>query len=212
MAFLLVVDDDTTLRDTLVDLFAVGHFCQGAGTAEQALAWLEEDPFDVVLVDISLPGLSGSELLGIIRQRWPNIPVIIISGIRDHEQAQGLIRMGAFDYLLKPFQLEEVEASVYGAIEHRRRLVAAHQRHVPSIQIPKLYILSMYAENAKSGNTESQHAPGVVIAFSEDEAKQLGFEQAHEKWPRGAGWLSHNVTAIEVEREIITKAAKLPKG
>jgi DNA-binding NtrC family response regulator len=70
-----------------------------------------------------MPGLSGLELLGIVRQRQPTTPVIIISGISDKEHAQGMLKLGAFDYLLKPFRLEDVEASVNRAIEHHRRLV-----------------------------------------------------------------------------------------
>jgi DNA-binding NtrC family response regulator len=70
-----------------------------------------------------MPGLSGLELLGQVRQRFPETPVIIISGIGDQEHAQGLIKLGAYDFLLKPFKLEVVEKSVKRAIEFRRRLL-----------------------------------------------------------------------------------------
>ena len=211
MAFLLVVDDDANIRETLCDLFSAGHFCQSAETAEQALALLESDPFDVVLTDISMPGLSGLELLGIVRERWPELPVIIISGIRSKEQAQGMIRMGAFDYLLKPFQLEDVEASVNSAIEHHRRLLAARQRHADSADVakPKMYVLSLYAENKKTGRLEPSHEAAVVIATTEDGAKRKGFKQAHQKWPIAEGWSAHNVVATEVQRDIISQAALL---
>jgi DNA-binding NtrC family response regulator len=63
-----------------------------------------------------MPGLSGLELLGHIGQRFANIPVIIISGIGDQEHAQGLINLGAFDFLFKPFTLEVVEKSVKRAV------------------------------------------------------------------------------------------------
>lgn len=117
----LVVDDDETIRDTLYELLSENYVCQTAETAEKALARLEVDSYDVVLTDISMPGLSGLELLGHVRQRFPTTPVIIISGISDQEHAQGLIRLGAFDYLLKPFSLEDVEKSVRRALEYRRR-------------------------------------------------------------------------------------------
>lgn len=99
------------------------YICQTAETAEKAFARLEADPYDVVLTDISMPGLSGLELLGHIRQRFANIPVIIISGIGDQEHAQGLIKLGAFDFLFKPFTLEVVEKSVKRAVEYRKRLL-----------------------------------------------------------------------------------------
>lgn len=123
MSRILVVDDDVTIRDTLYELLSEDYFCQTAENAEQAFAKLEVDTYDVVLTDISMPGLSGLELLGQVRQRFPDIPVIIISGISDQEHAQGLIKLGAFDFLLKPFKLEVVEKSVKRAVELRRHLL-----------------------------------------------------------------------------------------
>ena len=120
----LVVDDDETIRDTLYELLSEVYLCQTAETAEKALARLEAEPYDVVLTDISMPGLSGLELLGHVRQHFPTTPVIIISGISDQEHAQGLIRIGAFDFLLKPFSLETVEKSVKRAVDYRTKLLA----------------------------------------------------------------------------------------
>ena len=109
MTSVLVVDDDEAIRDTLYDLLSEEYVCQTAETAEQALARLAVNPYDVVLTDISMPGLSGLELLGHVLQKYPHTPVIVISGIGDQAHAQGLIKIGAFDYLLKPFRLEAVE-------------------------------------------------------------------------------------------------------
>jgi len=123
MAEILVVDDDDLIRDTLYELLSPEYLCRTAETAEEALARLEAETFDVVLTDISMPGLSGRELLGRVWQKYPKTPVIIISGISDQEHAEGLIKLGAFDYLLKPFRLETVEASVKRAIDYRRRVL-----------------------------------------------------------------------------------------
>jgi DNA-binding NtrC family response regulator len=127
MPLILVVDDDETIRDTLYELLSENYDCQTAPTAEQALARLEVEPYDVVLTDISMPGLSGLELLGHVRQKYPDTPVIIISGISDQDHAQGLIRLGAFEYLLKPFRIEVVEKSVKRALDYRRRRQEASQ-------------------------------------------------------------------------------------
>ena len=121
MPRVLLVDDDETIRDTLYELLSEFYVCQTAETAEKAFARLEADEYDVVLTDISMPGLSGLELLGHVRQKFPDTPVIIISGIGDQEHAQGLIRLGAFDFLLKPFSLDVVEKSVRRAVEYRKR-------------------------------------------------------------------------------------------
>jgi len=120
---ILLVDDDETIRDTLYELLSEYYICQTAETAEKAFARLEADQYDVVLTDISMPGLSGLELLGHVRQKFPDTPVIIISGIGDQEHAQGLIKLGAFDFLLKPFSLDVVEKSVKRAVEYRNRLL-----------------------------------------------------------------------------------------
>jgi DNA-binding NtrC family response regulator len=120
MADVLVVDDDDVIRETLLELLDGNYQCQEASTAEEALRKLEAQPFDVVLTDISMPGLSGSELLQRARELYPDTPVIIMSGLSDQEQAHSLINRGAFDYLLKPFRLEVVEESVKRAIEQRQ--------------------------------------------------------------------------------------------
>ena len=117
MADILIVDDDDVIRDTLCELLASDHYCQTASTAEDALQKLEARHFDVVLTDISMPGLSGRELLRRVLRLYPELPVIVISGLSDQDQAQSLIGAGAFDYLLKPFRLEVVEESVRRAVE-----------------------------------------------------------------------------------------------
>ena len=129
MAAILIVDDEDVVRDVLYDLFSDDHMCHAAATAEQALAFLREQTYDAVLTDISMPGLSGVELLGYLRSEQPDTPVIVVSGIGDREHAEGLIRLGAFDFILKPFSLEKVEESVERAVEHsgasRRRRAAS---------------------------------------------------------------------------------------
>ena len=131
MAKVLIVDDDELIRDTLYDALSENYLCQTAETAEKAFARIEADTYDVVLSDISMPGLSGLELLGYVRQRFPETPVIMISGIGDQEHAQGLIKLGAFEFLLKPFSLEVIEKSVKRAVEYRRRNLEKHGQDHP---------------------------------------------------------------------------------
>jgi len=120
MAEILIVDDDDVIRDTLDELLSSEYRCETAETAEKALDKLAAASFDVVLTDISMPGLSGLELLQRVLELYPETPVIIISGISDQEHAEELIEQGAFEYLLKPFRLEVVEQSVKRALEFRR--------------------------------------------------------------------------------------------
>ncbi len=128
MAAMLVVDDEDAIRDTLYELFADVHLCHVAATAEQALAHLDTQVYDVVLTDISLPESSGLEIIDYVRKRQPDTPVIVISVVDYQQHAGDLIKMGAYDHLLKPFRLEEVEESVARALEHRRKLLAERQQ------------------------------------------------------------------------------------
>src|ERR1044072_2235614 len=106
MADILVVDDDDVIRARLWEVLASNYHCQQASAAEEALRTLQAQSFDVVLTDVSMPGLSGLELLQRVRNLYPGTPVIVVSGLTDQDQAQSLISGGAFDYLLKPFRLE----------------------------------------------------------------------------------------------------------
>lgn len=127
MADILIVDDDEIIRDTLKELLSEQYVCQTAGTADEAFARLSEKPYDLVLTDISMPGISGLDLLGRVLQQYPKTPVIVVSGISDQEHVQGLLKLGAFDFLLKPFRLEVVEKSVKRGLEQRQKLLEASE-------------------------------------------------------------------------------------
>ncbi len=120
MPDILVVDDDDVIRETLHELLSADYSCETADTAEEALTKLQAQRFDVVLTDISMPGLNGMELLKRVVELYPGTPVIIMSGLSDQEHAQSLISCGAFDYLLKPFRLEIVESSVKRALDQNQ--------------------------------------------------------------------------------------------
>jgi len=122
MATLLIVDDDNNIRDTLHELLSASYECHTADRAEQALAYLEVENYDVVITDILMPGLSGREILKRVQQKHPATPVIVISGNSNAEAAAELLAMGAFAFLTKPFQLEVVEDTVVRAIARRHEL------------------------------------------------------------------------------------------
>lgn len=123
MATLLIIDDDSFVRDTLHDLFSGAHECHTADRAEQALEYLELETYDVVLTDISMPGLGGLEVLKRITDRHPTTPVIVISGQLDADK-EALLKLGAFDFFPKPFLLEEIENAVQRAIVFRNAMKA----------------------------------------------------------------------------------------
>lgn len=122
MASFLVVDDDETIRDVLFELFSDEHMCHTASTAEEAVEHLMSQDYDVVITDISMPGMSGENLLGFVKVYRPRTPVLFISGSAGREQAEQLLRKGACGYLMKPFRLEEIAQKVARTIEYRRRV------------------------------------------------------------------------------------------
>lgn len=117
MASVLIAEDDTMMREVLFDMFCEEHSCYATGTVEDALNRLNHERFDVVLTDISMPGKSGLELLAQVKQCWPETVVIMLSGIKDAEYAQSFIKMGAFDYIEKPFLIDDVVRTVEQAIK-----------------------------------------------------------------------------------------------
>ena len=127
MATLLIVDDDNLVRDTLHELLSASHECHTADRAEQALAYLDIETYDAVLTDISMPELSGRELLKYIQAKHPATPVIVISGMSSEADAQELIEAGAFAYFAKPFKLEDIEEAVDRAIARHQELKSNNQ-------------------------------------------------------------------------------------
>ncbi len=122
MATLLIVDDDNLVRDTLHELLSASHECHTADRAEQALAYLDIETYDAVLTDISMPGLSGRQLLDYIQVKHAATPVIVISGQSNENDAKELIEAGAFAYFAKPFTLNEIEDAVDRAISRHQEL------------------------------------------------------------------------------------------
>jgi DNA-binding NarL/FixJ family response regulator len=116
MPSVLIAEDDAMTREVLFDLFCEEYTCYATGTVEDALERLNLERFDVVLTDISMPGKSGLELLAQVKQSWPDTVVIMLSGIGDPEYAQSFIRMGALDYIEKPFLIDDVVRTVEQAI------------------------------------------------------------------------------------------------
>jgi two-component system response regulator AtoC len=117
---ILVVDDDEALRESLALLLAAeGYEVVTAGDANGALARLEE-PVDVVLCDVRMPGRDGLELLPELIRRLPGAPVLLMSAYGSGDLAVEALKRGAFDYLAKPFQPSEVLLAIKKARERER--------------------------------------------------------------------------------------------
>ena len=123
-ARLLVADDDAAVRSVLAEFLGAEYECETVGSAEEALRLLELGEFQLVLSDIAMPGMSGLELISRVRELSPDTLVILVSGSQEIESAVDALRAGAFDYLVKPFDLEHIQFAVRRALEHQRLLAA----------------------------------------------------------------------------------------
>jgi len=119
---ILIVDDETNIRRGLKAILAKdGHQVSDVASAEEALLVLPATPFELAIVDIRMPGLSGVELLHEIKERWPYLSVILLTGHGTLETAMAAVKEGAHDYLLKPAQPDAIRAAVESALAAARR-------------------------------------------------------------------------------------------
>jgi two-component system response regulator CpxR len=112
----LFVDDEKDLVSTVVERLELrGIHATGAVSGQEALTLVEQRPFDVVLLDVRMPGLGGFDVIRRIKQSHPDLAVILLSGHGAREDADTGLRLGAFDYLQKPVDLEDVIAILHRA-------------------------------------------------------------------------------------------------
>lgn len=117
-AKILIVDDELSMREFLAILLErEGYDVSVAGHAEEALRLMDASLFDLVLSDVNMPGLTGIELLSRIRQRSPETGVLMITAFSAAEQAVEAMKLGAYDYIAKPFKIEEIKQLVINALE-----------------------------------------------------------------------------------------------
>jgi putative nucleotidyltransferase with HDIG domain len=119
---ILVVDDEETIREIVCSmLLSANYHCRQASAGHQALALLDSgEQFELVLSDIMMPDLDGLELLERTKEKYPDMPVVLVTAVHDISVALAAIRNGAYDYLLKPFEREQLLATVRRALETRR--------------------------------------------------------------------------------------------
>lgn len=222
---ILIVDDEVEITEILADLLSEDYECIRAGSAEQALALLNENEFQLVISDITMPGMSGLEMIPHAKALSPETVVVMISGMQTVESAIGALRRGAFDYLMKPFDLRQVEAVVKRALEHHD-LVVAKQRYENHLEelveqrtveldralnsLEGAYRSTLKALTAALETRDSEthgHSERVVsyslrlgreYGLNSDEMKSLEF-----------GSLLHDIGKIGVPDSILRKPAKL---
>jgi K+-sensing histidine kinase KdpD len=118
---ILIVDDEPRMTASLRALLSEeGHQTEGALSGEEAISRMNKTPFDVLIVDVRMPGVGGMEVLRAARAQNPDRPVIMMTAYASLESAVGAINEGAYDYLVKPVDLTEMRLTVRRAIEKHR--------------------------------------------------------------------------------------------
>jgi DNA-binding NtrC family response regulator len=118
---ILVVDDEDVVRRAYARILdEMNCDAQSAVDGEKALLAMEQQPFDVVLLDLRMPGADGLEILKAIKARWPASEVVVITGFPTVESARQAIRLGACDYLAKPADPDDVITAARNALRRKK--------------------------------------------------------------------------------------------
>ena len=201
-AHLLVIDDEKNYLLVLEALLTdAGYAVTALNDPEAALAFMDESEVDIVITDMKMPKLSGKDVLQHIKADYPSTPVLVMTAFGSIESAVDLMKMGAFDYITKPFSNDELLLSVHNAVElskvHRRyrllhenmeQLYGKHQIVGKSKGIQQ--VLSLVE---RAGPTKSN----VFISGESGTGKELVARAVHFSSPRKNGpFISINCTAF----------------
>jgi putative two-component system response regulator len=222
---ILIVDDEPEITSILSDVFSDNHDCTTAGSAEDALPLLASGEFQLVISDITMTGMSGLDMIPLIKGHSPNTVVVMISGMQTVESAIEALRLGAFDYVMKPFDLRQVEAVVGRALEHQD-LIVAKQRYENQLEelveqrtaeldhalnsLEDAYRSTLKALTAalETRDLETHGHSERVVSYSLRLGREYGLDSERTK-ALEFGSLLHDIGKIGVPDLILRKPAKL---
>ncbi len=217
--YCLIVDDEIRLRQVLLHLMRSDGFrCLEAANGVEALGVLASQPVQLVLSDLRMPKMDGTELLREIRGRYPDIAVVIITANADVQVAVNCLAIGAMDYLVKPYQLEEVRARVAHALE-KRRLIMENRDYqdrleekvmVQSRRLEELYLAGVQAmsEALEAKDPYTRGHSIRVSNYSMCIAQGLGVTGDMLRQIEVGGNL-HDIGKIGVREEVLNKQGRL---
>jgi len=222
---LLIVDDEAEVRGVLFDLLSVSHECVEVPSAEDAITQLRQKDFHLVISDITMKGMSGLEMIPYVKAISPETVVVMISGMQTIESAINALRLGAFDYLMKPFDLRQAEATVARALEHHELIVAkrcyenqleelveqrTHELDQALDSVENAYRATLRALTAalETRDAETHGHSERVVTFSLRLGREYGLTGPQMK-ALEFGSLLHDIGKIGVPDAILRKPAKL---
>jgi DNA-binding NtrC family response regulator len=188
----VVADDEMLNRDLMAELLPrLGVQVRTGKDGVQALKLLEAEPADLLITDVRMPGMGGLKLLGKAKEKWPDMPVVMMTAFASVESAVESMRQGAYDYLMKPFGLEQVEALLL-RLNERQALVRevaslrteVRDRHKARVLLGQSEamkrVMDMVARAARSAST-------VLVHGESGTGKELIARALHEQSPRAMG-------------------------
>jgi diguanylate cyclase (GGDEF)-like protein len=189
---ILIVDDEALVRNLLCELLGGNYECAEEISAEDALARLQVENFNLVISDIQMSGISGLEMIPLVVELAPDTNIIMISGVRDIESSIRAMRAGAFDYITKPFDFDHVETIVARALEHQALRLTK-----------KLY--ENHLEELVSARTEQLRQEILERQRAEEKVNRMAYYDSLTNLPNPALFkdrLTHEMSDTEGERKM----------
>jgi len=222
----LLVDDEVAICSLLSDkLSREGFECHCASSGEEALKSLAEGSYDLVISDLRMPGISGLELLEEVRCKYPRCAFLMATGVDDVQTGVEAMKKGAGDYLLKPFQLEEIISRVKQVLDKKRLEleVENYRHHLEEMVEQRTRQLQAAMKRIELTYDETLEALGAALDLRDDEtaghsrrvtrysleiAKTMGCTAEQMKHISRGAYL-HDIGKIGIPDSILLKGAKL---
>lgn len=186
-----VVDDEATIRQGITIALETDYQVEAFSSAESAIEAMETNPADLVLLDIGLPGMNGIEALGRLKELYPNILVIMITAYEDIETVVSAMKLGAYDYVVKPLHMDGLEVTIRNALEtvRLRKEVQLLQEKYLKENLPYFIgesnaiqdVMDLIGKVAKSPDTP------ILILGGTGTGKELIANAIHYRSPNFAG-------------------------
>lgn len=218
-ASILLVDDEADIRNSLADaLRSDGYTVETAPSVKGALAWMDACHFSVVVTDLQMPGgPSGLELIAAIKARDPKVLCIVMTGYASLDSAIEAIKHGAYDFLRKPFRLEELEAALDRSLEYAimQSLLANYQNALENRMVIRMTEMKAYqdetleiASRLKQGLRvpEAAEAMRPLLEYMESHFRPDGYAVLRLQSPTGPACIAR--IGEWPQAEIMSKAAR----
>jgi response regulator RpfG family c-di-GMP phosphodiesterase len=227
---ILVVDDDRDTCEMICVFLSSAYDCDTALSGDEALAKVSAKNYAVVISDLLMPGTDGFGVIEFVAARTETTPVIVITGVSETESAIKAMKMGAFDYILKPFDIEQLEVSVKRAYGHHIIAEAArrYERRLAEYaaglekandglrkaleDLDDMYhsAVAALASALEVRDVETQGHSDRVVAYSLRLGQEIGLD-AEELKALEMGALFHDIGKIGIKDSILLKPAHLTK-